>query len=459
MIYLPNESLSRLAMTNSDALIHRADVDALLLAVGDLVPTGVASAKVSREGSKQQALRSKSQIYVANSQVEEQIPQQRQQHGLQQRAAVVQQQVTIQMPVGNSLPDNLSIDSSLEPQMLSVWIDDRLAVVRSRPDGRGELEGVWVDWDSLHRSLIDDIDDLLPEARIRPARKDESVNPAYALASLPAVVVPGKIAEIGRSWSPTHTALLLSWAAFLVSAILSGFALQRLIALSDRRAAFVSAVTHELRTPLTTFRLYSDLLAREMVTDPSDRKLYLETLRREADRLTHLVDNVLRYSRLEQATKPTALERVVVSDWIERIQPRLRSRLAEAEMELVVEQSGDGDWRTDPPAMEQVLFNLIDNAAKYASGAVDRRVHLSIDVSDVDISLEVSDHGEGVPQSLRKSMFQPFSKSAQQAAETAAGVGLGLALVKRTVTSLGGKVHYQQTVGGGARFLVMIRRD
>ena len=73
-----------------------------------------------------------------------------------------------------------------------------------------------------------------------------------------------------------------------------------MVALSERRGAFVSAVTHELRTPLTTFRMYAEMLAEGMVPSPEARQKYLETLRREADRLAHLVENVLQYARLER---------------------------------------------------------------------------------------------------------------------------------------------------------------
>ncbi len=455
MVYLPDESRPGLGKVETDPLEDRANIDALLLAVRDIVPVDVAREQSAQVAKAQYPVQSKSQRYVANAPADQQLSQ----SGLKSRAAVVQNQVAInQLPSPNLTQNDAVIDSGVEPQMLSVWIDKELAVVRSQPDGRRELEGVWIDWNSLHRSLIQDIFDLLPKAIIRPATQDESVDPEYALASLPAVLVPGKIAEINDPWSPTHTALLLSWSAFLLSAILAGFALHRLIALSERRAAFVSAVTHELRTPLTTFRLYSDLLARGMVTDPSDRQSYVETLRREADRLTHLVDNVLRYSRLERTSTSVTKETVVVSDWIKRISPRLSSRLAEADLVLDVQQLGDGQWSTDPPAMEQVLFNLIDNAAKYAVGANDDRVHLRVDVGEREVVFVVSDHGDGVPQTLRKTMFQPFSKSAQRAAETAAGVGLGLALVKRTVAALGGEISYQPSPGGGAEFCVRVAR-
>jgi signal transduction histidine kinase len=429
--------------------------EALIRAIEDLVPAQKIGTVVQPDqpAVEQPVAQSKSQQY-SNTFRQSISGNQRKR---QSRADVVQQQVEF-----NSLPQ-VAPNQSLDPfefdlQMVSLWVGNRLAVVRSNVEGQQGFEGVWVDWPGLHRSLVADIDDVLPGATIRPVGKDETVDPEFALAALPAKIVPGKNDVIADSWSPTHTALLLSWAAFAVSAMIAGIALGRLIALSERRAAFVSAVTHELRTPLTTFRLYSDLLAREMVTDPEDRRSYLETLRREADRLTHLVDNVLRYSRLEGTLQPAEPEVVMVSQWIERVTPRLRSRLDEAGMVLDVDQSGDGKWQTDPQAMEQVLFNLIDNAAKYACGAKDNRVHLQVHVQAADITLVVADHGQGVPDSLHHSMFQPFAKSAQRAADTASGVGLGLALVRRTVAALGGTVSYRESPAGGAEFRVVVSR-
>ena len=375
----------------------------------------------------------------------------------QSRADVLQQQVAVANTLAQST-DRRPVPEHGDFQMLSLWVEDRLAVVRTPPQGGQGLVGVWIDWPALHRSLLADIDDLLPRATIRPLAEHETVDPEYALASLPAVIQPGPLPAPPSRWSPTHTALLLSWVVVLVSAGMAGVALWRLISLSQRRASFVSAVTHELRTPLTTFRLYSDLLAGDMVTDVGERKSYLRTLRREADRLTHLVDNVLRYSRLERSSGPPELEVIDVEQWIARIQPRLTDRLTEAGMELVIDLTGPGQWRTDPPAMEQVLFNLIDNAAKYAADAAAREVRLEVSVAGPWVNLAVIDHGPGIPAALQATMFQPFSKSAQRAAETAAGVGLGLALVRQTVRALGGQIKYLASPDGGAMFRLRMPR-
>ncbi|MCG8653673.1 MAG: HAMP domain-containing histidine kinase, partial [Pirellulales bacterium] len=371
---------------------------------------------------------------------------------LDNRNSIVQRQVlTNKMEMTRSSREGPA--DELGVKIFPIWVGQQLAVVRAQPRGVGRiLEGVWIDWPQLRASLLRDVDDLLPGARLEPVRPEDEIDPSRTLAALPATLVPAAMTSVPVRWSATDTALLLAWLAFVGASLIAAVALSRLMALSQRRASFVSAVTHELRTPLTTFRLYSDLLSREMVQDPQDRKEYLQTLRREADRLTHLVDNVLRYSRLERTSKRPQLEPVLISQWLDRITPRLRDRLASAAMELEIELQGDGQWMTDPAAMEQVIFNLIDNAAKYAQDSTDRRVHLRANLESGRVWLCVQDHGSGVPPSLRATMFKPFSKSVERAAETAAGVGLGLALAKQTVAALGGQLAYEHAPGGGASF-------
>ena len=104
--------------------------------------------------------------------------------------------------------------------------------------------------------------------------------------------------------------------------------------------------------------------------------------------------------------------------------------------------------------MEQVLFNLVDNAAKYAKSGSDLRVHLIATIADQTVVITIADHGPGVPEALQHKIFQPFSKSAEQAAETAAGVGLGLALARQTANAHSGTLTYEPTAGGGATFML-----
>ena len=153
------------------------------------------------------------------------------------------------------------------------------------------------------------------------------------------------------------------------------------VRLSERRAAFVSAVTHELRTPLTTFRLYAEMLAEGMVPDSQRRQEYLLSLRREADRLAHLVENVLSYARLERGRRGAAVGPIALAELVDRAEQRLAAHAEQAGMTLVVEgreEAAGAVVLANPSAVEQVLLNLVDNACKYAATATDRRIHVAL---------------------------------------------------------------------------------
>jgi signal transduction histidine kinase len=233
------------------------------------------------------------------------------------------------------------------------------------------------------------------------------------------------------------------------------------VRLSERRAAFVSAVTHELRTPLTTFRLYAEMLAEGMVPDSQRRQEYLLSLRREADRLAHLVENVLSYARLERGRRGGAVGPIALGELVDRAEQRLAAHAEQSGMTLVVEgrESAAGAVvLANPSAVEQVLLNLVDNACKYAAAATDRRIHVALRCGAGEAALVVRDHGAGVPLSARRRIFRSFSKSARDAAETAPGIGLGLTLSRRLARDMGGDLQLDLNVADGACFVFGLRR-
>ena len=250
--------------------------------------------------------------------------------------------------------------------------------------------------------------------------------------------------QAGPVDGPLQWALSFGWLALVLALAAVALLLWGVLALSERRAAFVSSVTHELRTPLTTFRLYADMLARDMAPTPERRREYLETLKTEAERLTHLVENVLSYARLERGRRPQRSERTTPATLVDRFEPRLAERAAQAGMTLVCdidESSADRSLTTDVGVDEQVLFNLVDNAAKYAGRAQDRRFSLTTGSEDRFIAFAIRDFGPGFASAKKAARSAPFSKSAQEAAETAPGVGLGLALCRRLAKELGGRLE------------------
>jgi K+-sensing histidine kinase KdpD len=130
-------------------------------------------------------------------------------------------------------------------------------------------------------------------------------------------------------------------------------------------------------------------------------------------------------------------------------------------MELVVEldpAEHDTALSTDLAAIEQILFNLVDNACKYASAATDNRMHLQLLVAKGYVEIALRDHGPGISRAGRARLFQPFSKSVHEAACTAPGVGLGLALCRRLAHDLGGTLVLESPADGGAAFVLRLPR-
>lgn len=342
------------------------------------------------------------------------------------------------------------------------WVENRLLLARtvSMPDGE-YLQGCWLDWNAIRDSLRKAVADLLPAAELLPAAAglDE---PGRLLAALPVRLQPGPLPRLATDGlSPAILALVVGWACALVAGIAAAMLLQQALVLGERRGAFVSAVTHELRTPLTTFRMYAELLHLGMVDDESERKALLETLVVESDRLDHLVKNVLSFARLESGRGMASLQVVPVTDLLERGCERLSQRAAQAGMRVqieVPEELAEASIRTDPSVVEQILFNLVDNACKYAAAGQDRRILIQAAPAGARLALRVRDHGPGIAKADRRKLFRPFHKSAREAARSAPGVGLGLALCRRLAHSLGGDLRLENGDEGGACFVLELPR-
>jgi signal transduction histidine kinase len=322
------------------------------------------------------------------------------------------------------------------------------------------MQGAWLDWPRIQTLLLQEVKDLLPGASLVRVEAGAGDLLERRLASLPVRLVPGPVqVEVGRG-APVAWSLGVAWGAVLLALVAVGFLLFGALSLSERRAAFVSAVTHELRTPLTTFRMYAEMLAEGMVTDEAQRRSYYETLHRESNRLAHLVENVLAYARLERKRAPREAEPVELGSFLRDSLHRCEERTREAGMRLVLELEEALEAErvlVEPSAAEQVLFNLVDNACKYARGAEDSRIHVRAERRGSRVAILVADHGPGVSRTDARNLFEPFSKSSERAAESAPGVGLGLALSRRLARAMGGELRFEQGRGPGAVFAFLLR--
>jgi len=342
------------------------------------------------------------------------------------------------------------------------WGGEDLFLARQVWIGGDEyLQGCWIDWAATRQALLSTVLDLLPDADLIPVPATEStpeLRRSNTLSSLSVRFVPGKLPPVQLSpRPPIRRALAIGWTCTLLAFFSGALVLHRTIQLGERRMAFASAVTHELRTPLTTLRLYSGLLANGMVTDEAEQKMFLQTLASEADRLDHLIKNVLSFARLEARPNPNTLEPQELAVMLDRIQPQLLQRTQQAGLELVLDIAQplcEVRIPTDPALVEQILLNLADNACKYAATTTitDRRLHVEARRQGAWVLLRCRDHGPGLDAESRQSLFKPFGRSSRRAALGMPGVGLGLALCRRLARGLGGDLRHDASITDGACF-------
>jgi len=360
----------------------------------------------------------------------------------------------------NGIPVKPDAATTLHAEIMRpLWLGDgdgRLLVLarRVRIGTSDWLQACWLDWPLIRKQLLGSVRDLLPEADLLPVTT-AGAQP-HRLATLPLLLNPGTaLPDWEDPPAASNLPLIGAWTGVIAALIAGGVLLGGALALSERRGAFVSAVTHELRTPLTTFRLYTDLLAGGHVVDEAERQRCLDTLRSEAERLGHLVENVLGYARLERASMPTVALGIAVL--VDGMYDRLKERAQRVGLELVVEVAADVRplaVRGEAQAIERILVNLVDNACKYAAAASDRRLHLTITRQAGLMTFTVRDHGPGIAAELRRRLFTPFAKSAAEAASSAPGIGLGLALSQRLARQLGGDLRCEAPADGGAAFVL-----
>lgn len=349
-----------------------------------------------------------------------------------------------------------------EGPVQAVWSGEALVLGRRVRVGQKEyVQGCWLDWARVRTWLLAAAEDLLPGADLAASGGASGNGQTYMLAALPVRLLPGAVPEDGLPAysSPLRMSLLIAWACVLVGAAAVALLLRGAVTLSERRGAFVSAVTHELRTPLTTFRLYAEMLAEGMVADENKRADYLRRLREQADRLSHLVENVLAYARLARGRSDSRLQTLTLGELIGRMSERLAGRARQANMKLLLEDAEAAPEfrvRADASAVEQILLNLVDNACKYAARAADRTIHLQLDREGRSALIRVRDHGPGISTGEAKGLFRPFRKSAREAAGSAPGVGLGLALSRRLARQMGGSLRLDERVTDGACFVLSL---
>jgi len=227
--------------------------------------------------------------------------------------------------------------------------------------------------------------------------------------------------------------------------------LTRLKQLENTRREFVANVSHELRTPLSMIKGYVETLIDGAKDKPEVAMKFLQTIEKHADRLTYLIEDLLTISRLESGQIVMNLQLAELHGVAEHVRTDLESRAAAKQVKLLNEVPAALAANADAERLQQVLFNLVDNAIKYgrAGGSV---VIGARKTEKKQVELWVRDDGPGIPPEAQTRVFERFYRVDKARSRDAGGTGLGLAIVKHIVQSHGGEVWVESEPGQGATF-------
>jgi two-component system, OmpR family, phosphate regulon sensor histidine kinase PhoR len=224
--------------------------------------------------------------------------------------------------------------------------------------------------------------------------------------------------------------------------------------LEGARQEFVANVSHELRTPLSLIRGYTETLLDGARDDPEVATRFLQTIERNAERLTLLIDDLLTISELESGRVKLNLEVVTLAPVVAKVLEDYKDRAAGRGVGLL-NQVPDLAARADLNRLEQVLSNLVDNAIKY--GRAQGTVTVSARATEQgQVELCVQDDGPGIPPESLQRIFERFYRVDQARSREQGGTGLGLAIVKHIVQSHGGRVWATSEPGHGASFYFVL---
>ncbi|MCH8142792.1 MAG: histidine kinase [Proteobacteria bacterium] len=256
--------------------------------------------------------------------------------------------------------------------------------------------------------------------------------------------------------------MLIAWTTFALLAILiGGFTLLyrvglRQIALVEQQQDFVSAVSHELKTPLTSIRMYGEILKAGWASEEKKRSYY-DFIFQESERLTRLINNVLRLARFNRNGTDLELHTTTVGELVDLARSKIATHVEQAGFELA-EQHDDLNLvvEADTDAFVQIMINLIDNALKFSANATEKKVSFSSRLrGGSSVEFAVRDYGPGVPRDQMKKIFKLFYRTERELTRETVGTGIGLALVHELVTAMGGSVDVKNSEPG-AEFRVRL---
>jgi signal transduction histidine kinase len=229
----------------------------------------------------------------------------------------------------------------------------------------------------------------------------------------------------------------------------------REMALAKLKSDFVSNVSHELRTPLSLIRLYAETLEMGRLKSEEKYQEYYCIIRKESERLTALINNILDFSRIEAGRKEYDFRETDMRELVRNTLDSYRFQIEQNGFAFEEKIAEDvPPLRVDREAMARSLLNLVNNALKYSQDQ--KFIGVNLFRHNGSVKLEVVDHGIGIPAEEQHKIFEKFYRVGDPLVHNTKGSGLGLSLVRHIVQAHGGEVAVDSIPGQGSKFTITL---
>ncbi len=221
---------------------------------------------------------------------------------------------------------------------------------------------------------------------------------------------------------------------------------------------FISNITHELKTPIATVGVAIEALKNfNAMDDPKRTKEYLDISQSELQRLSLLVDKVLKLSMFEKKELDLKFENVNLQQIVEEVVGSLRLQLEKNKAAVALTQEGDMQLQGDHLHLLSVVFNLLDNAIKYSKQAPS--IGIDLRGKENDIIMTITDNGIGIEPEYKAKVFEKFFRVPQGDTHNARGYGLGLSYVAEVVEKHNGHISLESQPGSGTTFVITLPKQ
>jgi signal transduction histidine kinase len=269
-------------------------------------------------------------------------------------------------------------------------------------------------------------------------------------------IKPGFVATLFKAGSGIYLFLFILIALLMVlGLVFVMYSLNTELRLNKLKSDFISNVSHELKSPLTSIRMMTEMLHHNRVETDERKSVYYKAMLEESEHLSHLIDNILDFSRIDDDRKKYDFTDLDLDELLVKFLESTRERIKEQGFEIRYDSPDKVPLiRGDRDAILQVFYNLIDNALKFSGTS--RVIDITLSARGNEIVFCVKDYGIGISAKDQEKIFDRFYRGDKPQKLGIKGSGIGLTIVKQIVEAHGSTIDIESELGKGSRVTVRL---